>query len=167
MAQPRFQWILFDWGGTLMLEDGPEDVPMGLWPEVRAIPEARETLADLSSRFRLAIATNATVSGRAMIELALARVSMLQFISEIFCFMEIGERKESAQFWNTVISTLQASPRDLAMVGDSLEPDVIAPRRVGVFSVWFNQDNRQLVDPQGLPTIHRLRDLVPLLTGKV
>ncbi len=115
MAQPRFQWILFDWGGTLMLEDGPEDVP----------------------------------------------------ISEIFCFMEIGERKESAQFWNTVISTLQASPRDLAMVGDSLEPDVIAPRRVGVFSVWFNQDNRQLVDPQGLPTIHRLRDLVPLLTSKV
>jgi FMN phosphatase YigB (HAD superfamily) len=150
-----------------MSEDGPEDVPMGLWPEVRAIPEARETLAELSPQFRLAVATNATVSGRHMIERALARVSMLQYISEIFSFKEIGYRKDSAQFWNAVMSALVTTPRELAMVGDSLEQDVITPRRLGIFSVWFNQDNRQLLDPQGLPTIHRLRDVVPLLTSEV
>jgi FMN phosphatase YigB (HAD superfamily) len=150
-----------------MSEDGPEDVPMGLWPEVRAIPEACETLAELSPQFRLAVATNATVSGRDMIERALARVSMLQYISEIFSFKEIGYRKDSAQFWNAVMSALVTTRRELAMVGDSFEQDVIAPRRVGIFSVWFNQDNRQFLDTQGLPTIHRLRDVVPLLTSEV
>jgi FMN phosphatase YigB (HAD superfamily) len=150
-----------------MSEDGPEDVPMALWPEVRAIPEARETLAELSPQFRLAVATNATVSGRHMIERALARVSMLQYISEIFSFKEIEYRKDSAQFWNAVMSALVTTPRELAMVGDSLEHDVIAPRRLGIFSVWFNQDNRQFLDPQGLPTIHRLRDVVPLVTSEV
>jgi putative hydrolase of the HAD superfamily len=150
-----------------MSEDGPEDIPMGLWPKVRAIPEASETLLELSSRFRLAVATNATVSGRDMIERALARVSMLQFISEIFCFREVGARKDSPQFWSAVMSILRANPRDLAMVGDSLEQDVVAPRREGIFSVWFNQDNRQRADPQGLPTIHRLGDLVPIVTSEV
>ena len=140
---------------------------MGLWPQVRAIPEARETLAELAPRFQIAVATNATVSGRDMIERALARVSMLQFISEIFCFKEVRHRKDSAQFWDAIMSALVTTSRDMAMVGDSLEQDVIAPRRVGIFSVWFNHDNRQSLDPQGLPTIYRLRDVVPLVTSEV
>jgi hypothetical protein len=75
----RFRCILFDWGGTLMSEDGGlEGIPLGLWPVVGAIDGARETLAALAPRHRLAVATNATVSRRDMIECALARVSLLQ-----------------------------------------------------------------------------------------
>jgi len=33
-----------------------------------------------------------------MTERALARVSMLQYVSEIFSFKEIGHRKDSAKF---------------------------------------------------------------------
>ncbi|TMB42892.1 MAG: hypothetical protein E6J58_01255 [Deltaproteobacteria bacterium] len=68
-------WVLFDWGDTLMSEDGPADTPMALWPEVRVIDGAAAVLAALAPRYRIAVATNATVSDRTSIRRALARVA--------------------------------------------------------------------------------------------
>ena len=65
-AQPPARWVLFDWGGTLMSEEGPLDLPMALWPEVAAIDGAHEVLATLSRRYRIGVATNASVSRRNM-----------------------------------------------------------------------------------------------------
>jgi FMN phosphatase YigB (HAD superfamily) len=50
------------------------------------------------------------------------------------------------------------------MVGDTLDQDVLPPRRYGVFSVWFNENGRSQLNPQGIPTVHRLPDVVPLVT---
>src|SRR5439155_18255077 len=47
-------WILFDWGGTLMSEDGPANTPMALLPEVRAIDGATDVVAALAARHRIA-----------------------------------------------------------------------------------------------------------------
>ncbi|APV48617.1 hypothetical protein BWI17_02305 [Betaproteobacteria bacterium GR16-43] len=146
-----------------MSEDGPTDISMGLWPEVRAIDGARETLAALAPTHRLGIATNATVSKRDMIERALDRVSLLPYITDIFCYTEIGARKDSGEFWSKVFSTLGLEPGNVAMVGDTLDQDVIAPRKFGVFSVWFNEGGRSPLEAPGVPTIHRLPELVPLL----
>ena len=162
-ARPRFKWVLFDWGGTLMSEEGPLDIPMGLWPEVRAIEGAAETLAALAATHRIAIATNATVSRRPLIERALGRVSMLPYVSEIFCFTEIGARKDSAEFWAHVVETLGVSASEIAMVGDTLDQDVLGPRRYGVHAIWFNEDGRGQGDARGAPVVTRLRDVIPLL----
>ncbi len=71
--------VCFDWGGTLMVDDGPAGVPMSLWSEVRAVPGARECLAALHGRIPLCVATNAAQSSRTMIEAALDRVDLLCF----------------------------------------------------------------------------------------
>ena len=90
------KWVLFDWGGTLMAEEGgPLDIPMALWPEVSAIEGAHETLATLSRRYRIGLATNASVSSREMIEVALGRVGLRDYVNEVFCYTEIGARKSS------------------------------------------------------------------------
>ena len=158
--------ILFDWGGTLMSEDGPQDIPMGMWPEVRAIPGAQLTLSLLAPHFRLAVATNAVVSGRDMIERALERVELRHFFSDVFCFTEIGARKDSEAFWDAVLARLRMRSSELAMVGDSLEQDVLGPRRFGIHTVWFNDGNRQPAAPPGIPTVLRLVDVVALLAGR-
>jgi FMN phosphatase YigB (HAD superfamily) len=163
MTSSRFRNVLFDWGGTLMSEEGPLEIAMGLWPEVRAIDGAHETLAALATSHRLGIATNATVSKRDMIERALARVSLLPFITDIFCFTEMGVRKDSPEFWSRVVSNLGVPAERIAMVGDTLEQDVIAPRNAGVYAVWFNDCGRRAVQPPGIPVITRLPDLVPLV----
>lgn len=156
-------WVLFDWGGTLMSEQGPLDLPMALWPDVKAIPGAHETLAALSGRFRIGVATNASVSKRNMIEVALGRVGLREYVAEVFCYSDIGARKDSEEFWRAVLERLGVEPANVAMIGDSVEQDVVAPRDFGIHSVWFNEDGRSPPDPRGQPMITSLPEAIPLV----
>lgn len=135
---PPIRAVCFDWGGTLMSEAGPGDLPMGAWPEVRAVAGARDALAMLHGHVPLCIATNASVSDPAQIERALARVGLAQFFSHLFCYTELGCRKDEPAFWHAVSQRLELPATSLAMVGDSLEQDVRGPARFGVQSVWFS-----------------------------
>lgn len=123
----------------MMVDDGPAGVPMSLWSEVRAVPGARECLAALHGRIPLCVATNAAQSSRAMIEAALDRVDLLCFLSEIFCFTEIGFKKDRPEFWVAVRKRLGVPYGQIVMIGDSLEHDVLAPRGFGLQTVWFNR----------------------------
>lgn len=152
------RWVLFDWGGTLMSEEGPLDLPMALWPEVAAIEGAHEALATLSRRYRIGVATNASVSRRNMIEAALGRVGLRDYVSDIFCYTEIGARKDSDEFWRAALERLGVEADDVAMVGDSLDQDVAAPRSFGIFAVWFNPTGQPA--PPGVPTVVRLTDAI-------
>lgn len=164
MTAPRFDCVLFDWGGTLMEEEGgPPDVPLALWREVRAFDGAHATLAALAPHVRIGIATNATVSTRPLVELALRRVDLARYISHVFCFTEIGARKDSARFWAHVFTALNLAPGRILMIGDTLEQDVVAPRAHGVFSVWFNRARRSDEAAAGLPSIASLHELVPIV----
>jgi HAD superfamily hydrolase (TIGR01662 family) len=155
------RWVLFDWGGTLMSEEGPLDLPMALWPEVAAIEGAHETLATLSRRYRIGVATNASVSRRNMIEIALGRVGLRDYVSEIFCYTEIGARKDSDEFWRAALERLGVEAEDVAMVGDSLDQDVLAPRRFGIHAIWLNPPAHPA--PPGVPAVARLTDAIALL----
>jgi FMN phosphatase YigB (HAD superfamily) len=130
--------VCFDWGGTLMSERGPQDIPMGLWPEVEVIEGAAEALASLAGKLPLAIATNASVSRRPMIELALRRAGLGSCFAHIFCYTELGHRKDQREFWLAVQNGLGVPLSHIAMVGDSYEQDALYPRRFGVQGVWFN-----------------------------
>jgi FMN phosphatase YigB (HAD superfamily) len=155
---PETRWVLFDWGGTLMSEEGPLDIPMALWPEVRAIDGAHEALATLAARYRLGVATNASVSTREMIEVALGRVGLRDWIHDVFCYSDIGSRKDEDGFWRVVLDRTGADPAAVVMVGDSLDQDVLAPRQFGIASIWFNAEGAQHGDPRGSPVITRLAD---------
>ncbi|HET7728500.1 MAG TPA: HAD family hydrolase [Usitatibacter sp.] len=155
-AAPR--WVLFDWGGTLMSEDGPLDLPMALWPEVHAVEGAHEALATLAARYRIGVATNASVSPRNMIEVALGRVGLRDWVQEVFCYADIGARKDEDAFWRAVLERTGAEPADVVMIGDSLAADVLAPRQFGIASIWFNEGGRQAPDARGVPVIERLAD---------
>ena len=157
--KPR-RWALFDWGGTLMSEQGPLDIPMALWPEVTAIEGAHETLATLSRRYGVAVATNASVSSRDMIELALGRVGLRDYVSEVFCYTEIGARKSSEEFWRAALERLGADPEHVSMVGDSLEEDVLAPRMFGIYAVWFTPGGER---PRSVPAVSKLTDAIALI----
>jgi FMN phosphatase YigB (HAD superfamily) len=154
-------WVLFDWGNTLMSEDGPGDAPMALWPEVRAIDGAPAVLSALSARYRIALATNATVSDRDSIRRALARVGLDRYVAEIFCFRDLRLRKADPRFWETVAGRLGVPRADLVMIGDDLENDVLVPRRAGIASVWLNHGRAPV--PAGVLAIERLDELPALL----
>jgi len=132
--------VCFDWGGTLMVDDGPNGVPMGEWPVVKAVAGARECLEALHGRVPLCVATNAGQSDRKMIELALGRVDLLPYIDRVFCFTEIGATKDRPEFWSAVARGLDLPPAEIVMIGDSFVHDVRASRRQGFQAVWFNEN---------------------------
>lgn len=166
---PDFQLraVCFDWGGTLMSEQGPQDRPMALWPTVHTLDEAVETLAALHQTHVVCIATNATMSRQAMVEKALARGGLRDHIDHVFTHTELGLRKESPDFWASVLKRLQLAPHQVAMVGDTLEPDVFSPARCGLMSIWFNEGGRRTLDAAQAGRVRhqvtRLPDLLPLI----
>lgn len=149
--------VCFDWGGTLMSENGPEDIPMAKWPKVEVIKGATEALDLLSGKVPLAIATNASISRRPMIELALERAGLAGYFGHIFCFTELGFRKDQSDFWLAVEQGLGIPRAQIAMVGDSYEQDALAPRSFGVQGVWFNPEQSATSDPVGIPVVSDLR----------
>ena len=157
--------VCFDWGGTLMVDDGPEGVPMHRWPEVAAVAGARECLAALHGRVPLCVATNAGQSDRGMVEAALDRVGILTYISRVFCFHEIGATKDRPEFWRAVSKGLDLPPSEIVMVGDSVDHDVRAPRREGFQSVWFNEGGRDHETVVSLPSVTDLEH-IPGMIGE-
>jgi HAD superfamily hydrolase (TIGR01509 family) len=156
-------WLLFDWGDTLMSEEGPGDVPMADWPEVRLIPGAATVLGELAARYAIAVATNATVSDRAAITRALARGGLDRFVREIFCFRELGLKKSDPRFWDAVAARLGVPPSALVMIGDDLDNDVLAPRRAGLAALWLNWKRAPVPAGVDVPMIERLDQLPALL----
>ncbi|TBU97844.1 hypothetical protein DNJ95_03805 [Stutzerimonas kirkiae] len=148
--------VCFDWGGTLMSEQGPDDIPMALWPAVALVEGALECLQALDGQVPLAIASNASLSSRPMVERALARVGIERYFSHIFCFVEIGHRKDQAAFWQVVAHELAVPLDSLAMLGDSYEQDALGPRRFGVQGVWFNPHGRLPKGEIATPQVQRL-----------
>jgi FMN phosphatase YigB (HAD superfamily) len=158
-------WVLFDWGGTLMSEDGPTDAPMAEWPEVRATDGAAAVLAELSRHHRIAIASNAAGSDHVSIRRALARVGLDDFVAEIFCFRDLGLKKSDGRFWDVVAARLSVPRAQLLMVGDDLEQDVLAPRAAGIAAVWLNWKRTPTPARVVVPTIEKLADLPPLIAA--
>jgi FMN phosphatase YigB (HAD superfamily) len=149
--------VCFDWGGTLMGEDGPAGLPMAQWPQVQVLAGAREALALLHGRVTLAIATNADVSTPPDVARALARGGLAGCFDHIFCASTLGCRKDDPAYWTAVSRTLGCPPAQVAMVGDSLRQDALGPRACGVQGVWLRRDART-VPPSGLPWVEDLRD---------
>lgn len=170
-AHSSLRCLCFDWGGTLMSEDGPLDRPMADWPAVSTLPGAHDALAALAPRFMLCVATNAAVSRKADIERALARVDLLRFISQIFCYAELGVKKRDPIFWDIVLKTLDLPPSAMLMVGDHLEEDVLPPRRAGLGACLFRPADAHdpatsataPAPPPDVPILHDLRELLVLL----
>ncbi len=155
----KLRFVLFDWGDTLMSKAGPLDIPMADWPEVRTINGAGDVLSLLSKRYRVAIATNATVSKRPNVVRALARVGLNAFMDEIFCFTELGHKKAEPEFWDAVLTRLGAQKNELVMIGDSLEQDVLGPMRVGIRAIWFNWKGESYSGPLPVRSISCLREV--------
>jgi membrane-associated phospholipid phosphatase len=146
-AEATVRVVLFDWGNTLMVDDG-QTGPMAAWPRVAAVPGAAEALAALHGRNRLCVATNADDSGADEVMAALGRVGLARFVDRVFSSHDIGARKPDPAFYAAVLDALRADAAargepdlradQVLMVGDNYENDVTAAASAGLRAVWFN-----------------------------
>lgn len=140
-------FILLDWGDTLM-----RDIPGAIgkmcdWPEVEAMPGAKECLEHLSRTARLYVASGALQSTAEDIRSALRRVGLDRYITGYFCRQNTGFQKPDRQFYRSVLKTLATQAREGTMVGDSLKNDILPCHLLGMATVLL-----ATTPPPGLPT---------------
>jgi FMN phosphatase YigB (HAD superfamily) len=155
----NLRFVIFDWGDTLMSEAGPVAIPMADWPEVKCIDGAQEILTRLSRIYSISIATNATVSKRSDVLRALERVGLKQFVGEVFCFTELGRKKSEPEFWEAVLTRLDAQRNEVVMIGDSVEQDVLGPARAGIRAIWLNWKQESFSGRELFQTVRSLREV--------
>lgn len=160
MSPLRFHTVLFDWGDTVMRDDSAATIPMAEWEQVHAVEGITPVLAYLqSSGRRCILATSANVSTESQIRLALGRVGLDRYFERIFSASNTGLRK-GEEFYRRILTDMKLEAAAAAMVGDSLQYDVLIPNRLGIYAVWFNPRSAERREAELHTTVQTMQEFL-------
>lgn len=135
--------LVFDWGGTLMVDFPQYSGPMVDWPEVSAVDGARSALETLHGRYAIFIATNAAESDISQIRAALDRVGLGRYVSAIFSQRNLGvSKREPESFFRRLEESAGLNRDEAVMIGDDYRYDVLGAHQAGWATVWYNPNHR-------------------------
>jgi putative hydrolase of the HAD superfamily len=149
---------LFDWGDTLMVDTPGMDGKMCEWLVVSAVDGALPALQHLSKTAQICIATGAVDSSEEDVKKALARVGLHRYISTYYCPDNLGCAKGSPEFLATIVGCLDRPVERIAMVGDSLEKDIIPAAKIGMQTIWLSSQ-QHIEKPASTKIIGSLHEL--------
>ncbi len=154
--QPK-NTFLFDWGNTLMRDYPEVKTPMYTWDKVEVIPHAAQILKTLSTRANVYLATNAIVSTKEEIIMALRRGGLDMYLKDVFCYRELGVKKPSVEYFDSIFDTIKRPKESAIMVGDNLTVDVRGAIDYGIDAVLYDPRSEH-IDYSG----YRITDLLEL-----
>jgi HAD superfamily hydrolase (TIGR01549 family) len=102
--------------------------------EADAIPTL-ETL--ISSGYRLGLISN--TSDDRNVQTLLDRWGLRRFFEFIITSAALGVRKPDARIFQVALDHFRVSPNSVAMVGDSLEADILGANQSGIYSIWITR----------------------------
>ncbi|MGM0571758.1 HAD family hydrolase [Marinobacter sp.] len=149
---------LFDWGDTLMVDFPGSSGKMCDWADVQAVEGAENTLAYLSAKAKIYVATGAAHSTVEDIQKAFRRVRLDRYISGYFCQSNVGMPKGSAEFLIGILQRLGVAAPEATMVGDSFEKDIAPALATGIQPVWLTTKAARA--PEGVKIIRTLIELL-------
>ncbi|HEY5706689.1 MAG TPA: HAD family hydrolase [Terrimicrobiaceae bacterium] len=127
----------------------------------RLMPDARETLARLSSKYALGMLTNGAPD---LQREKIAASGLESLFKEVVISGVYGIGKPRPEIFLHLTDRLGVSPSDAVMVGNSLERDIAGARNAGITSIWLKvlgSEEDAAVEPAF--TIEALAELPPLL----
>jgi len=137
----RFERLFAELGIDLDAESFNLDFMEALGQQRQLLPGAEAVVRDLSSRFRLLLATN----GIAVVQRPrFAQSSIRRYFEDVVISDEIGVAKPQIGFMEEVFSRMGDPPKsEVLMIGDGLSSDIAGGFNYGIDTCWFN--------PRGLP----------------
>ncbi|MCI0567118.1 MAG: HAD family hydrolase [Acidobacteria bacterium] len=146
------------------LDRGTADELARLWREAcaqtRLFPEVPEILGRLAQRFRLGLLSNTQ-----SFDLEFPGLSTLPIHSRLFSF-EMGALKPEAGLFVRMAQQLEMPPREVLMVGDNFQDDVLGAEAVGMQALLIRRGGSPLsfqethLDREPLITLHPLPELL-------
>jgi len=152
----RFERLFTELGIDLDAESFNIDFMETLGQQRQLLPGAEAVVRDLSSRFRLLLATN----GIAVVQRPrFARSSIRRYFEDVVISDEIGVAKPQTGFMAEAAFSRMGEPRktEVLMIGDSLSSDIAGGVNFGIDTCWFNPDGLAL-DGSPKPT-YEIADL--------
>jgi putative hydrolase of the HAD superfamily len=125
-------------------------------------PEAARTLASLrSSGLAIGVCSNWGWELDAFLD----QVGLLELVDSGITSARAGARKPHPDIYGASLAALDADPADVIFVGDSWEPDVRGPRRMGMTAVhvWRKEERFGREPPVLESGDHRVGDLTGVL----
>ncbi len=106
--------------------------------KIEIVPGAKEMLARLSKRYKLAIISNATSNAS---RVTLEKNGLDQYFDSIVISRDLGIRKPDPEIFKFTLTSLNTENKNAVHVGDSLQHDVQGAKKVGMQTVWIKGDN--------------------------
>lgn len=104
------------------------------------LPGAEETLAILSKKYRLFLASNGTARVQAG---RLKSANISHYFEKIFVSQEIGANKPSMEYFSRCFAQIPGFDRQKAMiVGDSLTSDILGGINAEIRTCWVNPEQK-------------------------
>jgi putative hydrolase of the HAD superfamily len=119
------------------------------------IPGAEEALAELASRFRLAMITNGLSDVQ---RVKVERTGIGPLFEMIVVSGELGFGKPHPEIYHHTLRALRIAPEEAIMVGDNIRRDVGGSQAVGMRGVWIGQGT----PPHGVQPDITIRTLAEL-----
>jgi YjjG family noncanonical pyrimidine nucleotidase len=160
----RFECLFTDLGIDVDPELFNDDFMAILGRQTQLLNGAEDVVRDLSSRFRLLLATN----GIAVVQRArFSRSSIRRYFEDVVISDEIGVAKPQPAYMDEAFSRMGDPPKsEVLMIGDSLSSDIAAGANYGVETCWFNPHRLPLDgSPQPTFTIEDLSEINAIVSG--
>jgi putative hydrolase of the HAD superfamily len=138
MSERQITTLVFDWGNTIMVDDGQFSGKMMDWPSVQAIDGAYGTLKLLSTEYQLVLASNAEDSTTQDIYSAFEKVNLDSFFHKIFTHNELSAKKPDLLFYHTLVEKINCPVEKIVMIGDDYVKDIVGAKLAGWKAIWFN-----------------------------
>ena len=148
---------VFDWGDTLMVDFPGVPGAMKDWEIVREVEGASALLSRFSNWSKVYVATSAN-STPSEIEAALNRVNLGKYIDGYFSPIVLGFCKPQLEFYAAIASYLGVRAKEVTMVGDSLEKDILPAVEAGMSAIWLNS-KKQKTNEVGFTEVGSLNEI--------
>lgn len=102
------------------------------------IPNAKETLEYLYSKYDVYAASNSTLYQQLR---RLSKANIIDFFTDIFVSEELGSSKPSKEFYDACLKRMHHKKDEIIVIGDSLTSDIFGAYTYGLKSIWFNKKN--------------------------
>lgn len=149
----------------------PEQIgPMASWSEVAAVDGINDILPTLKEKYPIILVSNAQDSNRDQVWDALERVDLSTYFHEVFTPKELNARKPAPDFYLNILKQIKVEPENAIMIGDDYEKDIIGAKQAGLWTIWFNPDQKK-IENSGFPyhdlEIHQLQELNSIIHEKM
>ncbi len=126
------------------------------WMLAQPYDETVSALKKLKEKYQLILVSN---TDNFSIEHVMNKFNLSELFDNIFLSYNLGLIKTDERFFKQVLSEITLGVDDCVIVGDSLQSDVIAAKKVGIKAVLIDRRNSREFHPK----IKTLMELEPIL----